>query len=307
MRDSDNVGDSIFYPGWRPFEMEADGVQFSGVIGGSGPPLLLLHGFPETHIAWRRMAPALSREYSLVIPDLPGYGRSLILDHSERFTKRRAARAVSSLMTAFGHKTFGVIGHDRGARVGYRLALDHPDRVRGSASLTVIPTLDALASVDHEFALKNFHWFLFAQPDDLAEHLLDLDPRGYLERVLARMTEGRDFLKREATEAYHEAFSRPSVREAIIEDYRSALREDLEHDRADRRDGRKLRCPVFVSWPERGSRSDRGSPIEVWRRWADEVTGGATSGGHLQPEDAPDEVLAMLIPFLSKSFLPGRA
>lgn len=306
MSNREAVGDSLFYPGLRPFEMEVDGVQFHGVVGGSGLPLLLLHGFPETHIAWRRMAPALSREYSLVIPDLPGYGRSLILDHSERFTKRRTARAVALLMTAFGHKTFGVIGHDRGARVGYRLALDHPDRVRAFASLTVIPTLDAMASVDHEFALKNFHWFLFAQPDDLAENLLDLNPRGYLERVLVRMTEGRDFLEEEATEAYHEAFGRSSVRQAIIEDYRSALHEDLEHDRADRRVGRKLRCPVLVCWPEGGVRSNRGSPIEVWRQWADDVTGGATSGGHLQPEDAPEEVLAILLPFLAKSFLLDR-
>ncbi|MFW8588830.1 alpha/beta fold hydrolase [Rhizobium beringeri] len=191
MSNRDVFGDRLFYPGWRPLQIEVNGVRFSGVVGGSGPPLLLLHGFPETHIAWRRMAPALSREYSVVIPDLPGYGRSIILDRSERFTKRR----VASLMTALGHKTFAMGGHDRGARVGYRLALDHPDRVRAFASLTVIPTLDAMASVDHEFALKNFHWFLFAQPDDLAEHLLDLDPRGYLKRVLARMTEGRDFLE----------------------------------------------------------------------------------------------------------------
>ncbi|MGA1805341.1 alpha/beta fold hydrolase [Rhizobium sp. HT1-10] len=307
MSNRENVGNRLFYPGHRPFEMEADGVQFHGVVGGSGRPLLLLHGFPETHIAWRRMASTLSREYSLVIPDLPGYGGSEILDPSERFTKRRAARAVSSLMTAFGYKTFGVVGHDRGARVGYRLALDHPDQVRAFASLTVIPTLNAMASVDHEFALKNFHWFLFAQPDDLAEHLLELDPRGYLERVLARMTEGRDFLEKEATEAYHEAFGRPSVRHAIIEDYRSAIQEDLEHDRADRGEGRKLRCPVLVSWPKGSARSDRGSPIEVWNHWAEDVTGGATSGGHLQPEDAPEELLAMLIPFLRKCFLPDRA
>ncbi|MCQ1774447.1 alpha/beta hydrolase [Neorhizobium galegae] len=302
MSNRDVVGDSVFYPGWRPLQMEADGVQFSGVVGGSGPPVLLLHGFPETHIAWRRMAPALSRDYSLVIPDLPGYGRSTILARSERFTKRRVARAVSSLMTALGHETFGVVGHDRGARVGYRLALDHPDRVRAFASLTVVPTLDAMSSVDHEFALKNFHWFLFAQPDDLAEHLLDLDPPGYLERVLARMTERRDFLEQEVTDAYHEAFGRRSVRHAIVEDYRSALREDLEHDRADRREGRKLRCPVLVSWPKGNRQSDDTSPIEVWRQWADDVIGGATSGGHLQPEDAPEEVLAMLTPFLSKSF-----
>lgn len=300
MTDS-NLGEGPrFYPGFERLQIQADGVAFEGVTGGSGPALLLFHGYPQTHIAWRRIAPALAQRYRLVIPDLPGYGASRILDASERWTKRRVAKAMSALMTALGHESFGVIGHDRGARVGYRLAMDRGDRVFAYASLTVVPTLDAMDSVDHRFALNNFHWFFFAQEDDVAERLLESDPDGFLKRVLGRMTGGRDFIEPEALAAYHEAFRRPSVRHAILEDYRAAMHEDLEADQADRAAGRKLAASVLVTWPREGVRADRPLPIETWQKWADDVVGGSTSGGHLQPEEAPDEVLALLQPFLER-------
>ena len=150
-------------------------MRFTGVIGGSGPPVLLLHGYPQTHIAWRRVAPALAERHTVVVPDLPGYGASRPHDMAPRWTKRRVGEALVMLMDSFGHTRFAVVGHDRGARAGYRLALDYQERVTAFASLTVVPTLDAMAGVDSNFAAQNFHWFLFAQEADLPEHLLERD------------------------------------------------------------------------------------------------------------------------------------
>ncbi|MHB2267056.1 alpha/beta fold hydrolase [Aliihoeflea sp. PC F10.4] len=297
-----NRSEPSFFANFERLQVETDGVAFEGVTGGSGPALLLLHGYPQTHIAWRRIAPELAKNYRLVIPDLPGYGASRIFDIAERWTKRRVAKAMSELMAELGHDRFGIVGHDRGARVGYRLALDHASRVFAYASLTVVPTLDAMQAVDHRFALNNFHWFFLAQDDDFAERALASDPDGFLSRVLTRMTGGRDFIDSAAAAAYYEAFRRPSVRRAIIEDYRAAVRDDLEADHADFNVGRKLDAPVLVTWSNRSVRSDGPTPESIWRRWADDVTGVPVSGGHLQPEEAPDEILAALLPFLGKAF-----
>jgi haloacetate dehalogenase len=279
--------------------VEAGGVRFRGVLGGSGPPLLLLHGYPETHIAWRKVAPALARRHTVVAPDLPGYGASVQRATSPRWTKRRVAAALVALMRALGHDRFALVGHDRGARAGYRLVLDHPCIVTRFASLAVVPTLDALAGVDHRFAARNFHWFLFAQEADLPERLLAADPDAFIDRALDRMAGGRDIIEADAREAYRTAFRDPSVRHMICEDYRAALGEDLALDEADRAAGRRLSCPVLVLWPEAEAVPGRASPVEIWRRWAGDVEGRGIRGGHLQPEDAADEVLAQLSPFLS--------
>ena len=152
-----------FFPDFDPLDVDAGGVRFAGVIGGAGPPLLLLHGFPQTHIAWRKVAPALARRHTLIIPDLPGYGASRPHATTPRWTKRRAGAALVALMHTLGHERFALAGHDRGARVGYRLVLDHRGLVTRFASLAVVPTLDALGAVDHRFAEKNYHWFLLGQ------------------------------------------------------------------------------------------------------------------------------------------------
>ena len=290
-----------FYPHLRPLDVEAGGVRFSGVIGGNGPPALLLHGFPQTHVAWRRLAPTLMRSHTLVIPDLPGYGASRPDQMEPRWTKRRAGAALAALMAGLGHERFAVVGHDRGARVGYRLALDHPDRVSAYASLAVVPTLDVMSGVDLGFALKNYHWFFLAQEADLPERLLAGDPDAFIDRALREMTGGRDVIEAAALDAYRAAFRDPSVRHAICEDYRSAVAEDLACDRADREAGRRLSCPVMALWPAADWASAGPMPVDIWRRWADDVTGRATSGGHLQAEDAPDEILAALGPFLQHS------
>ena len=295
-----------FFPGLQRLDTEVHGVRFAGVIGGSGPPVLLLHGYPQTHIAWRKIAPDLSRSYTLVIPDLPGYGASRLETTQPRWTKRRVGAALFTLMRSLGHHRFAVVGHDRGARVGYRLALDNPDVVAAFSSLTVVPTLDAISAVDHRFSTKNFHWFLFAQEADLPERLLAAAPDDFINRALATMAGGLDRIDPAALAAYRLAFRDPAVRHAICEDYRSAVNEDLELDAADRAQGRKLACPVQVLWPAAETRPGTPNPIAIWSRWADNVIGATTSGGHLQPEDAPDEVLGLLRPFLSSHFIFGQ-
>lgn len=293
------MGDAAaFYPGFETLDVEVAGVRFAGVRGGSGPPLLLLHGFPQTHVAWRRVAPALADGYSVVIPDLPGYGASRPHAMQPRWTKRRGADALRVLMAACGHRRFGVVGHDRGARVGYRLALDRPEAVAAYASLAVVPTLDAIAAADARFAQKAFHWFLFAQGADLPEQLIAAAPDAFLDRVMATSAGGLEKVEPVALEAYRRAFRDPAVRHAMCEDYRAAFDEDLALDAADREQGRKLACAMLVLWPASEARIGHPTPVEIWSRWADDVTGSPTSGSHLQPEDAPEEVLAALLPFL---------
>jgi haloacetate dehalogenase len=299
MPDSTTATPAPFFPGFRPLDVEAGEVRFAGVIGGNGPPVLLLHGYPQTHITWRRVAPELARSHTVIIPDLPGYGASRPQEMTPRWTKRRVGDALVAFMEGLGHSRFAVVGHDRGARVGYRLALDHPAMVTAFASLTVIPTLDAMASIDFRAAAKAFHWFLLAQPADLPERMLAADPDAFINAALEKMTGGRGFIEPAAMDAYRAAFRIPSVRHAICEDYRAAMDEDLALDTADYAAGRKMPCPVLVLWSEAERVTGRPTPLEVWQRWANHVSGTVTRGGHLQPEEAAQEVLAALGPFLA--------
>lgn len=287
-----------FFPGFRPLDMQAGDVRFAGAIGGEGNPVLLLHGYPQTHIAWRHVAPQLAETHTVVIPDLPGYGSSRLRETTPRWTKRRVSNALVALMKKLGYGRFSVVGHDRGARAGYRMALDHPELVTAFASLTVVPTLDAMASMDFRAATKAFHWFLFAQKPDLPERLLAADPDFFIDVVLQNMTEGREIIESTAMDAYRAAFRKPSVRHAIFEDYRAAMDEDLAHDAADFAAGRKIRCPVLVLWTDAEHTVGRPTPVDIWRRWATDVSGTSTGGGHLQPEDTPAQVLAQLRSFL---------
>ncbi|SDI46104.1 haloacetate dehalogenase [Paraburkholderia steynii] len=291
-----------FFSGFSKLDVDTEDVSFSGVTGGSGPPVLLLHGYPQTHIAWRKVAPTLAQSHTVVVPDLPGYGDSRTRNDQPRWTKRRVAHALVALMDRLGHERFAVVGHDRGARVGYRLALDHPARVAAYASLTVIPTLDAFAGVDKAFALNAWHWFFLAQPFDLPERMLDADPDAFIDAALSKMAGGLDGIDPLALDAYRTAFRKPEVRHAICEDYRAATAEDLQYDTADFDAGKKLTSPVLVLWSEREQRARKTLPIDVWSKWASRVTGRALPGGHLLPEDAPDEVLSALVPFLAEAF-----
>lgn len=290
------------FEGFSALDCTTSRVRFAGVRGGEGPPLLLLHGYPQTHATWHAVAPALAARYSVIIPDLPGYGRSRVLDAGP-WDKRAVAAELVAMMHALGHERFAVVGHDRGARAGYRLALDHPDRVSAYCSLAVVPTLDIWPAVDREFAKSAFHWFLFLQPGDLPERLLAADPDAFLDATLNHMAGGIEKLHPAAVADYREAFRKESVRDAIIEDYRAAYGPDADHDAADRASGRRIRCPLMVLWPNQrliaaGMESGTLTAIDVWRRWAGDVRGVDISCGHLVPEQAPEAVTGALFPFL---------
>ena len=290
-----------FFPGFERLDVTVADVRFRGVVGGTGPPLLLLHGYPQTHIAWRLVAPDLAKSYTVIAPDLPGYGASPTRTDQPRWTKRRVGDALVQLMTQLGHPRFAILAHDRGARAGYRLALDYPDRVRAFASLTVVPTLDVWEAVDKNFAVQNYHWFLFAQPFDLPERLLASQADSFLDATLGKMAGGLSHVEPAALAAYRAAFREPTVRHAMCEDYRAAVAEDADADAADRAAGRQMPCPVLVLWSVREVKPGAPTPVAMWQRWANDVTGKGLPGGHLQPEESPALVLAEVVPFLKRT------
>ncbi len=270
-------------------------------IGGSGPPLLLLHGYPQTHVAWHRIAPALAERYTVVAADLRGYGDSegpsgdpLHTVHS----KRAVARDQWKFMQSLGFDRFAVIGHDRGARVAHRLCLDHPDSVAAFVSITVIPTTQMWERVDMAFGMKSWHWFMLAQPFDLPERLLGADPAWFLEWTLRNMVRRFDAVTPEAFAEYRRAFERDSVRHAMIEDYRAAASIDLDHDRQTRESGQRVRCPLHVLWEE-GRFVSGPTPVDIWRDACNAPVSGQTLAcGHLMMEEAPEAVLDAIRPFL---------
>lgn len=270
------------------------------VTGGRGPVLLLLHGYPQSLCAWHSVAPQLARDHLVVAVDLPGYGGSHLTKTSAvvtRPSRRSIAAALLETMDLLGHDNFVVVGHDRGARAGFRMALDSPGRVAGLASLTVVPTLDVWDAIDGRFALRAPHWFFFAQSNEVLESLLSHDPDVYLDSVLATMAGDINRVHPLALADYRSAFRRRPVREAIYQDYRSALTVDLDHERADRACGAKLACPVLFLWDAGNAPAD---PLAVWKRWADDVDGAGLPGGHLLPENAAGAVSAQLATFVAR-------
>jgi haloacetate dehalogenase len=289
------------FDGFAAIAVDTARVRFAGVMGGKGSAVLLLHGYPQTHAAWHDVAPLLARHHTVVVPDLPGYGRSLVTDDGA-WDKREVAAELVLLMRHLGHERFHVVGHDRGARVGYRLALDHPGHVSSFTSLAVVPILDIRPAVDWAFAKGAFHWFLFLQPGELVETLLAADPDVFLDATLSRMAGSLDALHPAALADYRAAFGRPEVRAAMIKDYQASDRTDVAYDEADRAAGRRIACPVLVLWPDERlvATSTEGAPtsaVDVWRRWADQVSGVTVSCGHLVPEHAAREVAGAVLPF----------
>jgi haloacetate dehalogenase len=289
------------FDGFAAIAVDTARVRFAGVMGGKGSAVLLLHGYPQTHAAWHDVAPLLARHHTVVVPDLPGYGRSL-LSADGAWDKREVAAELVLLMRSLGHERFHVVGHDRGARVGYRLALDHPGHVSSFSSLAVVPVLDIRPAVDWAFAKAAFHWFLFLQPGELVETLLAADPDAFLDATLSRMAGSLEALHPAALADYRAAFRRPEVRAAMIKDYQASDRTDVAYDEADRAAGRKIACPVLVLWPDErlvaeSTESAPTSATDVWRRWADHVSGVTVSCGHLVPEHAAREVVEAVLPF----------
>ena len=275
--------------------------------GGSGPPLLLLHGFPQTHFCWHLVAPVLARSFTVVCPDLRGYGKSRFTgresDDHAAFAKRAMAADQVALMASLGYERFGVAGHDRGGRVAYRLALDHPERVERLALLDIVPTLETFERMTQASALGAYHWLFLAQPFDLPERLIGRDPDFYLNRTIASWLAPGAALAEDAMAEYRRAFREPAAIHAACEDYRAGATLDCAHDRADRDAGRRIECPLLVLWGARrrvAAQAAALGPLDTWRRWAAAVEGGPLQCGHFLPEEAPAEVADALLAFFTR-------
>ncbi len=263
-------------------------------VAGSGPPVLLLHGFPQTHACWHRIAPGLAEQRTVVVCDLKGYGQSRGApagEHGEGYSNRDRAAELVDVMAQLGHERFAVVGHDRGARVAYRMALDHPDTVDRLAVLNIVPTVDQF---EREATLGYWPWFLLAQPAPFPERVLGASAEFVLRDVLATWAARPDAID---PAPYLPAFSDPDVLAGMCADYRASFHIDRATDAADRELGRRMACPVLVHWGgEEEAMSD--GPLAVWERWADDVRGGPLPSGHFIPEEAPAELLASLRAFL---------
>ncbi len=270
------------------------------VRGGGGPPLLLLHGFPQSHVAWHKVAPALAEAFTLVIPDLRGYGDSSGPDpdpRNEAYSKRVMALDMVAVMAALGFERFALAGHDRGGRVAYRLALDHPERVSRLAVLDIVPTLEMAETVDLGLAIGTYHWFFLAQPAPLPERLIAGDPEFYLDFTLDSWADDPEAIDPEARAQYRRCFQNDSVIAAACADYRAGLTTDLDYDRADRATGRRIACPLLALWAAQASDGKEIDFEGVWRRWAKEVEGVGIPSGHFLMEEAPDDTARALSRF----------
>lgn len=294
--------DDELFSGFARHDIEVDaGVAIHARVGGAGPPLLLLHGHPQTHAIWHRVAPVLARHFRLVLADLRGYGDSSkpagAPDHGN-YSKRVMARDMLRLMQALGHQRFAVLAHDRGARVAHRLAADHAGAVRRLVLLDIAPTLAMYEQTGEAFARAYWHWFFLIQPAPLPERLIEADPAAYIRDVMGRRSAGLAPFDPRALAAYIRAAGLPGSAHGLCEDYRAASGIDLEHDRADRAAGLRLAMPLLALWGAEGVIQRCFDPLAEWRRVADDPRGQALPCGHYIPEEAPEALLAQALPFL---------
>jgi haloacetate dehalogenase len=291
----------MLFPGFKQFRIDTGEVEINGIHGGAGPALLLLHGHPQTHGIWHRAAPVLAERFTVVAPDLRGYGDSAkpadLADHAS-YAKRAMARDQVAVMAALGFKRFFVAGHDRGGRVAHRLAVDHPQAVRRLAVLDIAPTLAMYEQTTMEFARAYWHWFFLIQPAPLPERLIGADPEFYLTWFLRNRTGDHSPFTDEAIAEYRRCFRDPATIHGMCEDYRAAATIDLEHDRADRAADRRITCPLLALWGAKGVVARCFDPLAEWRRVTNEVSGCALECGHYIPEERPEEMVAELVEFL---------
>jgi haloacetate dehalogenase len=291
------------FPGFTQHRISTSGAEINLRRGGEGPPVLLLHGYPQTHLCWHRVAPALARDFTVVAADLRGYGDSAkppsTPDHAP-YAKRSMALDMVEVMARLGFARFAVVGHDRGARVAYRAALDHPDTITKLAVLDIVPTYTTWMRMQMNRGLSTYHWFFLAQPDGLPERLIGADPGYYLKEKLRRWSGDMAAFPAEVVAEYVRCFSDPACIRATCEDYRAGATMDFAIDKTDC-GSRKIRCPVLALWGERGfakGNDDSDDPLADWREWADDVRGHAIRSGHFLPEEAPEETVKALEAFL---------
>ena len=285
----------MFFPGFELTMVETPAGRVRLRHGGSGPPLLLLHGNPQTHAMWHKTAPTLARRFTVICPDLRGYGGSFkppaTEDHAP-YAKREMARDMVAVMEHFGHRRFLIGSYDRGARVAHRLVLDFPDRVEKLAVLDIVPTIEQFERADMSFALGYYHWFWFAQPHPFPEELINRAPETWFNAHTAHSPKPAGFFDAEALADYLAAARDPATITGMCEDYRAAATIDLVHDQISRAKRMHVQCPMLVLWGARGQIGGWYDPLDLWRRYCDaEVKGGALECGHYMAEEAPDAVL----------------
>ena len=287
-------------PGFRWQDIDADGVRIRAAVGGAGPPLLLLHGHPQTHLTWHKVVPALANRFTVVATDLRGYGDSEKLPGDAahaNYSKRAMAADQVATMAALGFDRFDVVAHDRGARVAHRMALDHPDRIARLVLLDIAPTATMYAQTNREFATRYFWWFFLIQPFDLPERMIAADPDHFLDRHLAGQIKVEGALDPRVVAEYRRCYRDPATRHAICEDYRAAASIDLDHDAADGE--RRIEAPLLLLWGENGTVGTLFDVMESWRLKARDVRGRALPCGHSPQEEVPGLLLAELDAFLT--------
>jgi haloacetate dehalogenase len=289
------------YRGFTVHDVDVNGVRIHARVGGDGPPVLLLHGYPQTHMIWHTVAEALAQSHTVVAADLRGYGDSgkpaSDPEHSS-YSKRAMAADQVGLMQTLGHERFAVIGHDRGARVAHRLCLDHSDRVDRAAVLDIVPTRHVFANVDRALATFYDHWFFLAEKPDLPEVLIGGAPEYFLRRKLDQWSGPDALFDENAMAEYVRCFSDPETIRATCEDYRAGASIDVEHDDADAAAARRITCPLLVLWGAKGFVGANYDVLAVWRRYADDVRGRNLNCGHFVPEEAPQQTIDELREFL---------
>jgi haloacetate dehalogenase len=292
------------FPGFDSVNVETASARLFCRVGGSGPPLLLLHGYPQSHVIWHKIAPRLAERFTLVLPDLPGYGSSSVpplSDDHAAYSKRAMAEAVNEMMQVLGHSRFLLAGHDRGGRVAYRLALDKPQAVERLAVLDILPTSDYWDRMDRQFGLKIYHWMFLAQPAPFPEKLIAASPIRFLEHTLASWTGDKSLasFSQDALAHNRDWFCDPDRVSATCEDYRAGATVDYQHDRADLEAGNRIQMPLLALWGEKGIANSVEDPLAMWRTWCPKAEGAALPCGHFLPEESPDQTCQALLDFFT--------